>query len=240
MLQSRPLTGARMLEVRNVGFRFGHQQVLSGVSLSLGASEVVGLVAPNGAGKTTLMRVISGIHLPDEGDVRVDGHSIAALSKRDFHRRLFFADIGHCVLPALTTREHLEYVKDAWSSEISIDPVVEVLGISWFLDKRMGALSLGMAQLAVIAMSIVSDASYLILDEPMNGLDPTNTAEVTRQLRGLVARGKSVFISSHLLSHLDELADRVLFLRDGTIACERRSDGGPTTAEMYGRVFGGL
>lgn len=228
-----------MLEVRDLGVRLGRQSILSDVSLRLDGGEIVGLVAPNGTGKTTLMRTVSGIYRRFTGDIRIDGTSIKRLSKHDYHKLFFFADTGHCVLPTLTVKEHLVYVRSAWHSDVSIDEVVESLGIGWFLNKRMGSLSLGMAQLAVIAMSIVSDAPYLIFDEPMNGLDPTITQEVTRRFLLLAADGKSIFISSHLLDHLDQLANRVLFLREGEIVCEHTPHAGLSTLRRYQSIYGG-
>lgn len=170
-----------MLEVRDVSVQLGRQTVLSSTSLVVGAGEIVGLVAPNGTGKTTLMRTIAGLYSPRSGSVLIDGIPIQDIPKTRRNKRLFFADVGHCVIPSLTTREHLEYIKAAWGSGVVIEPVIDQLGIGWYLDKRAADLSLGMTQLAAIAMSIVSDADCLVLDEPMNGLDPGNTAEVTRQ-----------------------------------------------------------
>ena len=223
-----------MLAAENVVVRYGEVSVLRGINFRLRAGEIVGLVAPNGAGKTTLLRTAVGLQPPSSGAIFLGGTHLNKVPRQIRYRQLFFADAGHCLWPSLTVREHFDHVRRIWHSKESVTAVIDRLGVGWFSNRRVGALSLGMKQMTVIGMALTSGASILLMDEPMNGLDPTNASEVCSMLQELCNNGVTLMLSSHILSSLDALSDRVLFLKDGLIVREHAPrDATNTSAQIY-------
>jgi ABC-2 type transport system ATP-binding protein len=225
-----------MLTVQNITFSYKRKSVLSGLSLSIEAASIVGLVAPNGAGKTTLLRAIAGIVSPKTGVIEIDGIQ-NALSSR-YKRKLFFIESKEMMNPDLRAIDYLQAVKSLWRSEVSITQAIEEMDIGSFYKRNIGSLSLGMSQQVILALCRVSDAPYLLLDEPMNGLDPTNTKRASLLFEALRSEGKTVLMSSHLLSNVDSLCDQVCYLKDGGIAMiEERDAGVFSSAETYERLY---
>jgi ABC-2 type transport system ATP-binding protein len=211
-----------LLEVSHVSKYFGRRAALSGVSLSVGAGEVVGLVGPNGAGKSTAFRIVCGLLRPDAGTVTLAGHDVRR------HPRAFQSRIGVLIeapgyYPGLSASSHLAYlarVRGCFSREL-VSRTLEEVGLAADSRKPVGKFSLGMKQRLGIAMAILHSPRLLVLDEPMNGLDPVGMASLRGFLRRLgPERGASVLVSSHLLHEVEQICDRVLFIRDGRLLDE--------------------
>ncbi|MDR2957045.1 MAG: ABC transporter ATP-binding protein [Coriobacteriales bacterium] len=224
-----------MLSVSDVSVSYGKLKVLSNVNLEIPMATITGLVAPNGYGKTTLLRTIAGLIPFYKGIVTIDG--IRASQRISYYKKLFFIEDSSVLNPIMSPLDYLLLVKKAWQSGVDIDVVVETVRIGGFLRKPINKLSLGMKQQTVIAMCLVSDAEYILLDEPMNGLDPTNTAIMAWQLKLMREQGKSIFMSSHLLSNVDEITDQVVFLKDGGIAKLTSSGQGIRSSDTYQELY---
>ena len=192
-----------------------------------------GLVAPNGSGKTTFLEALSG-QFPTRirsGSLTADG--ISQRRSAEFAELVYLSSSGSADLyPTLSALEHLAFVREAWKSAADIDSLCSSLGISPYLDKPTRKLSTGMKQQVKLAMAISTDCPYLILDEPLNGLDPGKRKTSCDAMRSEVARGRSVLISSHLLDDLADLTDSFYFIEAGTLV-EKIKSSSQTLKQEY-------
>jgi ABC-2 type transport system ATP-binding protein len=220
--------------------------------LSFGASsgEIVGLIGPNGAGKTTTLRSIAGILRPSSGTVAIDGHDIVADSIAAKRRLAFMPDEPH-LFEYLTVEEHLRLIGrlyDVAGFEQRARALVEELELAGKERSLPGELSRGMRQKVVIACGLVRDASTLLFDEPLTGLDPIG---IHRMRETIVARGRAgacVLVSSHLLHMVEEICTRIVIMdrgrkvADGTVSeLASRADlagAGSSLEQIFLRVTG--
>jgi ABC-2 type transport system ATP-binding protein len=222
------------LSVDRIRKSYGSHLAVDEVSFTVAPGEIVGFVGPNGAGKSTTLRILTGLLHPDAGTVTLDGLDSERQS------RAFRAQVGALIespamFPMLTAIAHLQYV-----ARLRGDPntsglrdTLRAVGLGPDMRKPVRQFSLGMKQRLGIAMAIFGRPSLLVLDEPMNGLDPTGIAELRDFIRTLPARvGSSVLVSSHLLGEIEHTCDRVLFIRDGRIVGNTRLAGGTGTPEV--------
>ncbi|MGH9265284.1 MAG: ABC transporter ATP-binding protein [Acidimicrobiales bacterium] len=205
------------VEVQDTSVWFGQKVALSELSCSFGPG-VTGLLGPNGAGKSTLMRAVTGLIGVNTGQVRVEGRD--PRTDRDVHRRIALVPEDEAVPAQLTARELVRYVadlhgvRDPDAAEQALD-TVEMLPAA---DRRLRGFSKGMRQRAKVAAALVTDPPVLVLDEPLNGADPVQRVRLTALFRRLGAEGRTVIVSSHVLSEVERLADRVLVLIHGRLA----------------------
>jgi ABC-2 type transport system ATP-binding protein len=210
---------APAIEVLGVTKRFGDLTAVDGLRCSVPSGSVTGFLGPNGAGKTTTMRVILGLARPSEGEARIDGvpyerlsHPLrvvgASLEATGFH-------------PGRTARRHLQVV--ATQAGIAADrppAVLAMTGMEAYADRRVGTYSLGMKQRLALAAAMLGSPRILVLDEPANGLDPAGVAWLRGFLRRFADEGGAVLISSHILSEVAEVADRVVVIDRGRLVTE--------------------
>ena len=212
---------------------YGSTTVLSIGSLFLSPGTAAGLVAPNGSGKTTLLEALSG-QFPTRirsGSLAADG--ICQRRSAEFAELVYLSSSGGADLyPTLSAIEHLAFVREAWKSAADIDSLCDSLGISPYLDKPTRKLSTGMKQQVKLAMAIATGCPYLILDEPLNGLDPGKRKTSCDAMRSEVARGRSVLISSHLLDDLADLTNSFYFIEAGTLV-EKIKSSSQTLKQEY-------
>ncbi|WP_414839574.1 ABC transporter ATP-binding protein [Carnobacterium sp. TMP28] len=205
-----------MLLIKNISVHYGKRIILEKLAIELNSSEIIGLVAPNGAGKTTLLRTIAGLIRPNSGEIAINGLSVAT-NRQAYYKSLYFVESNQTLYPNLKGIDHLNYVKAMWHSSVNVEEVIKDLAIKEYVNRPIKKLSLGMKQQILIAMCIVSDADIILLDEPMNGLDPTNMKNISEQLIKLKNKGKLILFSSHILSNVDKISDKVLFLKNKKI-----------------------
>jgi ABC-2 type transport system ATP-binding protein len=209
--------GDASVVVTDASVWFGQKVALSELACSFGPG-VTGLLGPNGAGKSTLMRAIVGLVGVNTGEVTVDGRD--PRRDRDVHRRIALVPEDEAVPASLTARELVRYVADlhgvgdAQAAERALT-TVDMLPAA---DRRLGGFSKGMRQRAKVAAALVTDPPVLVLDEPLNGADPVQRASLIDLFRRLGAEGRTVIVSSHVLSEVERLADRVLVLIHGRLA----------------------
>jgi ABC-type multidrug transport system ATPase subunit len=209
---------ASLLEVAGIGKRFGASVAVEEVSLDVAAGEVVGLLGPNGAGKSTTLRVIAGLVRPERGRIRIAGQDLAT-DRLAALRRAGFLIESPALPPELTCRQALRYL-GLYQGDVSPGRVGEALaevGLAGAADKRVRHLSQGMKQRLGIAGALLGRPSLLVLDEPMNGLDPGGVRELGDLLRRLAAGGAGVLVSSHLLEEVERTADRVAVMARGRV-----------------------
>ena len=210
-----------MIEINNLVKRYGDKKAVKGISFTVNDGEVLGFLGPNGAGKTTTMNIITGYLSSTSGTVKVNGHDI--LEEPELAKK----EIGY--LPEnpplyndMTVKEYLNFICDLKGVEKArrknmLDNIVSMVKISDVYDRLIGNLSKGYKQRVGIAQALVGNPSILILDEPTVGLDPNQIIEIRRLIKAL-SKNHSIVISSHILSEIQEIADRVVIINRGKIA----------------------
>jgi len=206
--------------------RYGARAVVDGVSFALESGEVFGFLGPNGAGKTTTVRMLTGLVRPDAGSVSIGGFDVF----REFESAM--RHVGAIVespdlYPELSGRENLEIFARMIDATAAgrIGDLARLVALEGRIDDRVGTYSLGMRQRLGIAQALLGDPRVLILDEPANGLDPAGIREIRELLRSLARdRGLAIFLSSHLLSEVEQTCDRVAILHRGRMLALDRVD----------------
>ncbi|HEY3006906.1 MAG TPA: ATP-binding cassette domain-containing protein [Micromonosporaceae bacterium] len=207
------------IEVRGLRKRYGRTVAVDRLTFAVKPGEVTGFVGPNGAGKSTTMRLILGLDTPDEGDALVDG--VAYRSLRTPLVRVGALLDAAALHPGRRARDHLLWM--AHSNGLSrrrVDEVLEQVGLASVAKRRAGGFSLGMRQRLGIAGALLGDPPVLMFDEPVNGLDPEGIVWIRGLLRSLATEGRVIFVSSHLMSELEDTADHLLVLGRGRLIAD--------------------
>lgn len=206
-----------MINLRNLTLSYGEKVLLDSVDAVFAPGMIYGLVAPNGHGKTTLLRAMAGVPgARVDGDIVLD--EVRGGDAREFRSLIFYAPgEGTLLYPGLRAIDHLKMVHDMWPHARDIDEVVESTQIGEFAKMRVNALSQGMKQQLTLAIAYATSARYLLLDEPMNALDPSRVDLHSGILRKLADSGTCIIMSSHILDSVDRLCDEILFLKDGRL-----------------------
>ena len=207
-----------VIETRALTKRFGTRAAVDSVDLTVPAGVAFGFLGPNGAGKTTLIRTLLGLPQPSSGDVSLLGLPQPA------KRAEALARVGAIVEepkfhPHLTGRENLKIVAAArdTAAEARIGESLERVGLGQRGNDRVKTYSLGMRQRLGIARCLIANPALLILDEPMNGLDPAGILEMRHLIRAFVSEGRTVFLSSHLLDEVEKTCDQIAIVDQGRI-----------------------
>jgi ABC-2 type transport system ATP-binding protein len=217
-----------MIEARGLVKRYGPTIAVDHLSFDVRPGTVTGFLGPNGAGKSTTMRMMLGLDRPDTGTARINGQDYrdlrcplrevgALLEARAFH-------------PGRTARAHLTAL--AASNRIPrrrVSDVLEITGMEKAADRRAGKFSLGMSQRLGIAAALLGDPQVLLLDEPVNGLDPEGIRWIRNLLKNLAAQGRTVLVSSHLISEVAQTADHLIVVGQGRLLAQT------TVAELSAR-----
>ena len=214
-----------MIEVRDVTRRFGSSTALADVSFVVRSGEIVALLGPNGAGKTTASRIIAGILAPTDGDAIVDGISVRANADRVRARCGLVTD-SPALYERMTLRSYLTYfaaLYDVPTAGRRIADLVELLGLTGVLDRRLAAFSRGMKQKAAIARALLHEPPVLLLDEPATALDPEMAQTLRELIVSLRAQHRAILLCTHDLDEAQRISDRVVIVDRGRIVRE-----GPT------------
>jgi ABC-2 type transport system ATP-binding protein len=204
------------IEARDVSKWFGQKVAVSDLTCAFGPG-VTGLLGPNGAGKTTLLRIICGLLTPSDGEVRVLGRQ--PRRSPSVYRSLALVPEEDAVYGLLTAREYLRYAAAlAGVDPSAADEAIRTVNLEDDADRPLSGFSKGMRQRAKVAAALVSHPEVLILDEPLNGTDPVQRAQLMDIFRALGASGRTVVVSSHVLAEVERMADRVLAIVDGRLA----------------------
>jgi len=205
-----------MIEAQSLTKRYGSKTAVDDISFTIPPGSVTGFLGPNGAGKSTTMRMIMGLDRPTHGTVTVNGKPYA-------RHRSPLSEVGalldaKAIHPGRSARSHLRTMAATHGiSTRRVDDVIDMTGLSSVATKRVGGFSLGMGQRLGIASAMLGDPRTLILDEPVNGLDPEGVLWVRHLVRELASEGRTVFLSSHLMSEMAQTADHLLVIGRGKI-----------------------
>jgi ABC-2 type transport system ATP-binding protein len=208
------------IEVTGLRKRFGAVHALDGMTFSVLPGQVTGFVGPNGAGKSTTMRVILGLDAAEEGTALVGGQPYRALRRPLSHVGALLD--AAALQPSRSARNHLLWLAHSQGlGSRRVDEVVTQAGLGDAIRRRAGGYSLGMRQRLGIAAALLGDPPVLMLDEPFNGMDPEGIVWMRGFLRALAAQGRAVFVSSHLMSELQDTADHLVVAGRGRVIADR-------------------
>ncbi|QAY62569.1 ATP-binding cassette domain-containing protein [Xylanimonas allomyrinae] len=213
-----------MIESHGLTKRFGQKIAVEGATFTARPGAVTGFLGPNGAGKSTTMRMVMGLDRPTAGTVTVNGKPYAQ-HRRPLHEvgGLLEAKAVH---PGRTARQHLQALAASHGiPRRRVEDVLEQTGLASAAGLRVKGFSLGMGQRLGIATALLGDPSTVILDEPVNGLDPEGVQWVRNLARSLAQEGRTVFLSSHLMSEVEETADHVVVIGRGRILADEPLQG---------------
>ena len=210
-----------MIRVQHVSHWFGKMQVLRDVSMHIPAGEIFGFIGPNRAGKTTTIRMMATLLEPDDGRVLVDGIDVVD-APSEVRKVLGFMPDSFGVYDRITVAEYLEFFAAAHGialgqREKTIAAVMELTELGPLRDRLVAAMSKGMKQRLAIARTLLHDPKVLILDEPANGLDPRARIEMRALIEELQRLGKTILLSSHILTELSDMCTSVAILERGRI-----------------------
>src|ERR1700727_261271 len=220
-----------MIEVQGLTKRYGEKTAVDDLTFGIEPGKVTGFLGPNGAGKTTTMRCILGLDYPDAGIVTVDG--------RNYH------DLGYPMreVGALLDAKAVHGGRSAYNHLLClaqtnslpkrrVGEVLELVGLTEVARKRSKGFSLGMSQRLGIAATLLGDPRVLMFDEPVNGLDPEGILWIRNLMKALAAEGRTVFVSSHLMSEMEHTADHLLVIGRGRLIADC------TVSEFLARASG--
>jgi ABC-2 type transport system ATP-binding protein len=220
-----------MIEVENLSKRYGDKLAVDGLNFVVQPGIVTGFLGPNGAGKSTTMRMIAGLDEPTAGHVRVNGADYrSATSPMSELGVLLEAKAVHT---GRSARNHLLAL--AQTNGIGtrrVNEVIDMVGLREVATKRVGGFSLGMGQRLGVASAMLGDPKVVVLDEPVNGLDPEGVLWVRNLLKALAAEGRTVFVSSHLMSEMAQTATRLVVVGRGRLIADT------TVEEFVARASG--
>ncbi|MBN1989608.1 MAG: gliding motility-associated ABC transporter ATP-binding subunit GldA [Bacteroidales bacterium] len=210
------------ITVSNITKIYGEQKALNGVSFSINTGQVVGFLGPNGAGKSTMMKIISGFIPPTTGEVLVSGTSIFS-SDYDFRRNVGYLPENNPLYTDMYVKEYLLFVARIYGlgskSNQRVKELIDLTGIGYEQNKRIGSLSKGYRQRVGMAQALMHDPEVLILDEPTSGLDPNQIVEI-RRLITEVGREKTVMLSTHIMQEVEAICQRIIIINRGNLIAD--------------------
>jgi ABC-2 type transport system ATP-binding protein len=220
-----------VIEVENLSKRYGDKLAVDGLNFVVRTGAVTGFLGPNGAGKSTTMRMIAGLDEPTAGRVRVSGRDYRSVP--DPMAELGILLEAKAVHTGRSARNHLlALAQTNGVSRRRVDAVIDLVGLREVAGKRVGGFSLGMGQRLGIASALLGDPRVVVLDEPVNGLDPEGVLWIRNLLKDLAAEGRTVFVSSHLMSEMALTATRLVVIGRGRLLAD-------TTVEEFVDQAGG-
>jgi ABC-2 type transport system ATP-binding protein len=217
-----------LIEVRNLTKRFGTKVAVDDLSFTVQPGQVTGFLGPNGAGKSTTMRVILGLDRPQAGTATIEGRAYQDLP--DPLRTVGALLEAKSVHSGRSARNHLLFLAQTQGLPASrVDEMLGLVGLTEVADKRAGGFSLGMSQRLGIAAAMLGDPRVLLLDEPVNGLDPEGVLWIRNLMKYLAAEGRTILVSSHLMNEMAVTADHLIVIGKGRLIADA------STAEVIAR-----
>ncbi|AJE44468.1 ABC transporter ATP-binding protein [Streptomyces nodosus] len=222
-----------MIDLQNLTKRYGERTVVDGLTFTVRPGAVTGFLGPNGAGKSTTMRMMLGLTRPDEGMTRFDGRAYPELRRPARHvGALLETAIPH---RSLTAADHLRWM--AQCNRIPrqrVGEVLDLVGLAGAARRRVGTYSLGMGQRLGLAAALLGDPPVLVLDEPVNGLDAEGIRWLRELLRAKAAEGRTVLVSSHLMTEMSLVADHLVVIDRGRLLADTGMD---EFIRLHGRMY---
>src|ERR1700730_8101346 len=208
-----------LIEARELTKKFGDKVAVDHLSFAVQPGRVTGFLGPNGAGKSTTMRMIVGLDHPTSGSATINGRPYAALATP--LRTVGAVLEAKSVHPGRSARNHLLFLAQTQGLPGSrVDAMLDLVGLRDVAKKRAGGLSLGMAQRLGVAAALLGDPQVLLLDEPVNGLDPEGVLWIRNLMKHLASQGRTVFVSSHLMNEMAVTADHLIVIGRGRLVAD--------------------
>jgi Cu-processing system ATP-binding protein len=204
-----------MVSIQNLHKKFSKNIVLSGIDLEIETGGIFAVLGPNGSGKTTLIKSVLGMVIPNKGNISVLGENI---KKNSTYRNNidYLPQIAN--FPSnLKVKELIKMIKDLRTNTSEDERLIERFDLKPFLNKKLGTLSGGTKQKVNIVLTFMFDSPLIILDEPTTGLDPISLLYLKELIQTEKDRGKTILITSHIMSFVEEVADQIVFLLEGKI-----------------------
>src|SRR5690242_18659888 len=212
-----------MIEVHDLTKRYGKKLAVDHLTFTVSPGQVTGFLGPNGAGKSTTMRLILGLDRPGEGTATINGRSYRDLA--DPLRTVGALLEAKAVHPGRSAYNHLLFLAQSQAlPRKRVDEALALVGLTEVAKKRAGGFSLGMGQRLGIAAALLGDPQVLVLDEPVNGLDPEGVLWIRNLMKALAASGKTIFVSSHLMSEMAQTADHLIVIGRGKLIADESVD----------------
>ena len=204
-----------MIQISNLHKKFGKLVVLDALDLEIKSGGIFAILGPNGSGKTTLIKSVLGMVIPDVGEININNQSV--LKKWDYRNQInYLPQIANFPVN-LTVKELIGMVKNLRPKEAKDEDLIRLFSLEPFLDKKLGNLSGGTKQKVNIVLTFMFDSELIILDEPTTGLDPISLISLKQIIQKERDMGKTILITTHIMSFVEEVADEIVFLLDGEI-----------------------
>lgn len=204
-----------MISVKGLSKSFGKLTVLDDLDLKIDQGGIFVILGPNGSGKTTLIKCVLGMVVPDSGEISIDGTSI--LKEWDYRSDIDYLPQIANFPSNLTVSELLNLVKELRTKPTRDKQLIELFGLEPFLDKKLGNLSGGTKQKVNIVLTFMFNSDLIILDEPTSGLDPIALLHLKDLIKEERDNGKTILVTTHIMSFVEEMANEIVFLLDGKI-----------------------
>ena len=204
-----------MVSIQNLHKAFGKNHVLSGVDLSIKEGGIFAVLGPNGSGKTTLIKSILGMVIPNKGTITIQNQNIKNASSYRQHID-YLPQIAN--FPSnLKVKELIKMIKDLRGKTTEDERLIQLFKLEPFLDKKLGTLSGGTKQKVNLVLTFMFNSPLVILDEPTSGLDPISLIRLKDLIQAEKAKGKTILITSHIMSFVEEISDEIVFILEGKI-----------------------
>ncbi|NNC49241.1 MAG: ABC transporter ATP-binding protein [Flaviramulus sp.] len=204
-----------MVIIENLHKKFGKNQVLSGVDLTINEGGIFAVLGPNGSGKTTLIKAVLGMVIPNKGNITVLGANIKKNS--DYRHKIDYLPQIANFPSNLRVKELIKMIKDLRKPTNEDERLIQLFKLEPFLDKKLGQLSGGTKQKVNLVLTFMFDSPLIILDEPTTGLDPISLIRLKDLIKTEKAKGKTILITSHIMSFVEEVSDEIVFILEGKI-----------------------
>jgi Cu-processing system ATP-binding protein len=205
-----------MVSIQNLHKKFGKNDVLSGVDLDIGEGGIFAVLGPNGSGKTTLIKCLLGMVIPNQGTISVLGKNIKHGS--DYRYQIDYLPQIANFPSNLKVKELITMIKDLRGNKKTVDEqLISLFKLEPYLDKKLGNLSGGTKQKVNLVLAFMFDSPLIILDEPTSGLDPISMIRLKTLIQAEKDKGKTILITSHIMSFVEEVADEIVFILEGKI-----------------------
>lgn len=211
-----------MISFHGIAKRYGELEVLKGIDFEVVPGSITAVLGPNGSGKTTLIKSLLGMVFPDDGNIILDGYQLNG--KATYRNKIGYLPQIARFPENLTARELIKMVGSVRPTERKDEELIKLFELESYLDKKLSTLSGGTRQKINLVLALMFDSPYLILDEPTTGLDPIALQVLKNVLIQFHEQSKTILITSHILSFVEEVADEVVFLLDGKIQFQGKVD----------------
>ena len=204
-----------MVEIVDLYKSFGKNEVLNGINLSINESGIFAVLGPNGSGKTTIIKTILGMVIPNSGSIKV--FDVDVKNNSDYRHKIDYLPQIANFPSNLKVSELIKMIRDLRGKTDAGQNLIEKFKLEPFLNKKLGTLSGGTKQKVNIVLTFMFNSPIIILDEPTTGLDPISLIQLKKLIRTEKARGKTILITSHIMSFVEEVADKIVFILEGKI-----------------------